>query len=162
MIDANFIQTTAETKACILLGNGFIRAVVELTLENVKDPEFCRKSSYLLSALSVSLDDSFTFNKFFFQIKRFGMIKALLKEHPSDDSISISVLTMLKTVFLGQKRIPFTNEELESFLIDQRTIDFFKHSRESKNNSVVSLCNSVVHYLCECKPNLQTLENFFI
>ena len=152
----------AESKAYILLSNGFIRTVVELTLENVKDPEFCRKSSHLLSALSISFDDSITFNNFFFQNKGFEVVKALLKEYNSDDSISISVLTMLKTVFVKVERIPFTNEELESFLIDQRTIDFFKHSRESKNKSVVSLCNSVVHYLCECKPNLQTLENFFI
>lgn len=152
----------AETKACILLSNEFIRTVVELTLENVKDPEFCRKSSHLLSALSISLEDPITFSNFFFQIKRFGMIKALLKEYHSDDSIYISVLTILKTVFVKDGRIQFTIEELESFLINRRTIDFFlKDLQISKSNDIVSLCDDLLKLIYISKPKFQTLKKLF-
>ena len=154
LIDSNFLHSIAETKGHMLLNNGFMRTVTELSLKNLKDPEFCQKSSYLLSAVSTSFYNSSRVAEFFSQIKRFELITALLLDYRSNDSIYINVLTILNFLLKGVRAIKFTKDELEMFFDAGALGYFLVDSKTSSNNSVVMLSNKVVYYISESKPFL--------
>ena len=138
----------------MLLNNGFIRTVTELTLKNLEDPEFCQKSSYLLGAVSISFYNSSRIAEFFSQIKGLELIIALILEYRSNDSIYINVLRILRCLFGQAKAIKFTKEELEMFFDAGALGYFLVDSKTSSNNSVVMLSKKVFYYISESKSFL--------
>ena len=137
-------MTFLELSDCVLLDRGFIKTIVNLTFENIRDCDFCRDSSYVLSVASESLVYIDRIANFYHTIGEFKLINTLLHIHSSNERICSNVITILIRTILNWKIIEIPEESLKSFFHS----DFFdlicSMMEKSKNESFISLCGHML------------------
>lgn len=121
--------------------------VVDLTFKNIKDPEFCRKTSYLLCLTSKSM--KFVHQaEFFSGIMESKLIVELLSEHRSDEMICYNTLTIFSFLVIQS-----WGNEMKSTLkktIESKVLDIINELIvTSKDDSLVSLCGLILHILSQ-------------
>lgn len=125
--------------------------VVDLTFKNIKDPEFCRKTSYLLCLTSKSMK-SVQQAEFFSGIMESKLIVELLSEHRSDEMICYNTLTIFSFLVIqswGDKpKIGMKSTHKKT--IESKVLDIINELIvTSKDDSLVSLCGLILHILSQ-------------
>lgn len=133
----------------LIFKRGFIKVIVDFTLDNIEDRELCEKSSFILFVTFRSLEEFYQIEEFFHEIKRFELIYELIFTYPLDEKICLNTLNTLFFIFGCSDYINFTEEDLNP-LFESGIFDaIFSIEEKSKNDYIVLMCYSTFESISE-------------
>lgn len=126
-----------------LLNKGFIKAVADLTFENIDDPVLCQSSSAIIKATCCTFMYGHNFDKIFQDIRGFELIFKLLSNHITNSTICSNMLVVLRIILSFSNDVQLSIHTLAllycSGIIE--ILDFI--TEEGKDETLIRICNTV-------------------
>lgn len=139
---SKFIFIAIAERAQILFERGFLKVIVDSTLEDIEDNEFCLKTSFIFLNISNSLSTPlFSLDP---EVKIFKLFSTLLLKHGSNKEIIDNILYIMS---FDSRNYKMTEKSLVSFF-QSGIIDSISFILKNKHEDKIEImCNQIITHI---------------